>query len=559
MSVAAAGVGGDAVDVAQGKMTKLRVKPVEGNNFTSLHATTSNLTTASSRGPEKCWLRLVVWGVTLAVAQIIFGNLYMFEKEDCLDSRGTSNTLWRLPVDPSKSDVEQAPVRALEKGDSHTTPVKRYLFHEIPAEEFLPSKLKDEKIIYTTSFSEATVLAKSPHTKTRKICKETCCAETVSISLEQDDHRIINTMDGADLADVRYQKHHTRPHYEEFFALDMTEDILPCLQPGTIIQVHASRLSEFFETFRPKINVPYVLITSESDIDSLNIKSHAVRLRTDKLLLHWYGSNPLARNIPKDTQAKQKFKAIPLGLSKMHDQSRLLTRYLQFRNFTNPFSGDQKRRWTKATALLDLEWTDQNKIDTTFYDTVLVKFGINPKLPSVYKRRKPLFDTLCDKINTTAHRDTVTCSMAGFKVGQPGKLRTDVVYHAASQHLFGMSPEGAGWDCYRTYELLLLGVIPIVSARVGGTHDLYDDLPVIEVERMHQKNRSRAEYLQIMKDYIQSPKFLNANFEKGWERLFLRYWRRHTLKMANRDGEIWTDEYGREFYQAWQYSSTSEK
>ena len=533
-------------------MAKFRVKPTEQKISRSLHTTTtSNFATRICAGPEKCWLHLVVWGVTLAVAQIIFGNLHMFEQGRLDNNRGTRNTLWRLPLDPSKYDVEQAPVAA----DVHT-PAKRYLFHEIPAKEFLPSKLKDEKVLYTTSFSEATVLTKSPHIKPRKICQETCCAETVSISLEQDDHRIINTMDGSDLADLRYQRHHLQPHYEEFFASNMTEAILPCLQPGTIIQVHTLRLSEFFEKFRPKIDVPYVLITSESDLDSLKMKSHAERLRTDKFLLQWYGSNPLARNIPTDAQSKLKFTAFPLGLSKMHDQSRLLTRYLQFRNFTNPFSGNQKRRWANATALLGL---DQDKIDTTFYDTVLIKFGMNPNLPPVYKRRKTIFDTLCDKINATAHRDTVTCSMAGFKVGQPSKLRTDVVYHAASQYLFGLSPEGAGWDCYRTYELLLLGVIPIVSAREGGTHGLFDDLPVIELELMHQKNHTRSEYLQIMKDFIESPKFLNADFEKGWERLFLRYWRRHILKMAKRDGNIWTDEYGREFYQAWQYSVMSRK
>ena len=520
------------------KMAKWRMQP--GRQSRSIH---NYYATMDSGSPHKRWL--VALGVTLAVVNLFGG----------FDLQGSQDFV-ALMLDPS---VSNSTSEQMEPEDSQ---VKRILFHEIPAEEFRPSKLKHDKILYTTSFFEATVLTKSPEIKPRKICQASCCAETVSISLEQDDHHIINTVDGPDLADVLY-KNHPQPGYLEFFASELTEEILPCLQPGTIIHLTTSGdLSGFFETIRPKITVPYILITSETDLDSPIART--ARLETDNLLLQWYGSNPLARNLPNSVAAKQKFTAFPLGLSKWHDQSRLLTRYLELRNFTNPFSGDQKKRWTEATALRNLNLSataglDQVAIDNLFYDTALLKFGINPELPPVYKKRQSMFETLCDKIHANARRDNVTCSMAGYNVGNPGILRTDIVYNAASQYLFGLSPEGAGWDCYRTYELLLLGVIPIVAARGGGSHGVFDDLPVIELEMLHQKNRTRAEYLQIMQDYVQSPKFLNTDFETAWERLFLRYWRRHVLKMANRDGDIWTDAYGREFYQAWKYTSKSSK
>ena len=114
--------------------------------------------------------------------------------------------------------------------------------------------------------------------------------------------------------------------------------------------------------------------------------------------------------------------------------------------------------------------------------------------------------------------------------------------------------KGAGYDCYRTYELLLVGVIPIVPAVHGGNHGLYQDLPVFEMNDF-TKNRTRAEYLQEMRNYLQSDAFRNLDLDKGWERLFLRYWRRSILKWAKRDQFILEDPNTRyKYYQAWRYT-----
>ena len=112
-----------------------------------------------------------------------------------------------------------------------------------------------------------------------------------------------------------------------------------------------------------------------------------------------------------------------------------------------------------------------------------------------------------------------------------------------------------GWDCFRTYELLLLGVVPVVPARPGGVHGLFDDLPVLQLKDFN-KERTRAEYLQIFREYIQSPAFQNADFEAGWKRVFLGHWRRRMLHLARRDGDIIQDpKTGREYYQGWRYTT----
>jgi hypothetical protein len=107
------------------------------------------------------------------------------------------------------------------------------------------------------------------------------------------------------------------------------------------------------------------------------------------------------------------------------------------------------------------------------------------------------------------------------------------------------------WRPVATY--LTLGVVPIVQAKERGSAGLFDGLPVIEAPDLLSSNRTREDYVTIMKDCIQSPAFQNTNFD-GWERLFLKHWRRRLLKHAGRDKDIVRDEQGRECYQAWKHT-----
>jgi hypothetical protein len=62
------------------------------------------------------------------------------------------------------------------------------------------------------------------------------------------------------------------------------------------------------------------------------------------------------------------------------------------------------------------------------------------------------------------------------------------------------------WRPVATY--FTLGVVPIVQAK--------DGLPVIEAPDLLSSNRTREDYVTIMKDCVQSPAFQNTNFD-GWE------------------------------------------
>jgi hypothetical protein len=58
---------------------------------------------------------------------------------------------------------------------------------------------------------------------------------------------------------------------------------------------------------------------------------------------------------------------------------------------------------------------------------------------------------------------------------------------------FVLSPPGRGWDCYRTYEAILAGAIPIVR-REGLASKVVEGLPVLMVDDWAEVTPSRLDY-----------------------------------------------------------------
>jgi len=80
------------------------------------------------------------------------------------------------------------------------------------------------------------------------------------------------------------------------------------------------------------------------------------------------------------------------------------------------------------------------------------------------------------------------------------------------QSQFVLSPLGAGFDCHRTWEALLLGCIPIVKA--AKMNDLFEGLPVVAVNHWQEINPT---FLENTAQEIVRKTF---NLEK----LSMRYW-----------------------------------
>lgn len=78
--------------------------------------------------------------------------------------------------------------------------------------------------------------------------------------------------------------------------------------------------------------------------------------------------------------------------------------------------------------------------------------------------------------------------------------------------VFVLSPRGGGYDCHRTWEALLLGSIPIVKS--SGLDSVFEGLPVLLV----------SDWADVTEELLRSTvqEFSNRTFD--WDRLTLKYW-----------------------------------
>lgn len=106
-----------------------------------------------------------------------------------------------------------------------------------------------------------------------------------------------------------------------------------------------------------------------------------------------------------------------------------------------------------------------------------------------------------------------------------------------------------GLDCYRTYELYFLGVIPIVFYRKEH-EELFRGLPILQLETW---DLTQAELVGRMRAYVSSSEFLETSFD-GWDRLFLQYWRTQVLNETGRLDDTVSDDAGNLYYKSWTYT-----
>lgn len=393
-----------------------------------------------------------------------------------------------------------------------------------------------------TSYSRSrTIVDDDAHQQT--ICQATCCAKQVLYSMGHEERQLLNTMDGLDLADVmlRHKPFPPGAKHLEFAGALFHPDLLPCVQPGTIFHLNNKFyiLDYFWKHVRPKLKVPFVLITSDSDRDSpLKYQRQDFgHYLNDTLLLKWYGTNP---TLLRDQVQTNKFEPMMLGLSKKYPQSKYLEAYLAMNRFGNPFAA--------AAAAAS---TNRKRIgkDTTIdlARNVFVNFGTKRGDRLVTHR------DLCVAIRN-ASSFSYYSSRFDLRCNKTARVSPHQIYQQASQFQFGISPPGLGWDCFRTYELLYLGVIPVIELRHPQGPRLFQGLPVVHVPRTKRKKAlaDNDDILAAMQDFVQQQDNLSA---PGWNRLFLAHWRRKIFKDAGRPTIHHND--GNEYYVGWKYELTS--
>ena len=223
----------------------------------------------------------------------------------------------------------------------------------------------------------------------------------------------------------------------------------------------------FFATLYKKIECPFVMITSGESRDKVE-KRHMAYLDT-KNIIAWFSVHPSCVTHPK-------FYPIPLGIfqDKKYYRSR--------KSLTHAFAG---LRSTPKTELLYMNFGDLK--------------GKKPERADV----QALF------------------KRAGYCYTVEKRLPFLEYMNEMAKFKFTLSPPGYGPDCYRTWEALLVGSIPIVKS--SHLDSLFKGLPVLIVD----------DWSAITEEFLEHSYKRLCSKKSSIAPLFIEYWAQKIHKVKN--------------------------
>ncbi len=240
------------------------------------------------------------------------------------------------------------------------------------------------------------------------------------------------------------------------------------LKKNNSIFVSLNEMGTFLRKILPKINVPFVLVTGDSDYSSSNFED----VLNNKYLIHWFAQN--------NTLYHEKITSLPLGL----DFHSLLS---------GKCFGEESMSATKQEGKLEKVRSLEGERE--------VKIFANFHLSYTSDRRKELYPLLKDN---------------PIMYFQKKKMPRTMMWKFQKQFAFNFSPMGNGLDCIRTWESLALGQIPVIERTNTALDEMYSEFPIVVIDDVSEINERN-----IRKWYKKYSVMFNNKLE---EKLTNRYW-----------------------------------
>ena len=233
-------------------------------------------------------------------------------------------------------------------------------------------------------------------------------------------------------------------------------------EAGDIIHVKAELLRAFLEHVFPRVRVPIVLVTGDSDYAP--VSKHQDILQ-DERIVHWFAQNCDA------PFRHRKLTPIPIGIdnpiyTKPEKRIGFLFDILAGKSRFDPTlsrndMGDQTHLQSVAKQIARAVGEKPAKALCTFH--------MNQKLV-------PNFQNIPDRLEAyQVLRSSPDCHFVARRLPQ------DECWRLHADFAFEISPRGNGLDCFRTWEALVLDTIPIV--KTTPLDPLFEDenFPVVVV------------------------------------------------------------------------------
>lgn len=283
----------------------------------------------------------------------------------------------------------------------------------------------------------------------------------------------------------------TLPKAEGFNFRMWDRRYIPCLTDGIAIYVESSDARRWFESEHPLFKQKYVLVTGDSDTGAGSIADALAQVK-DKRILHWFSHNcDFPANHPMFQNGL--LTCYPIGLSQWMVSGKYQTDVIDHFHRLHPqipVNGWQNFKLLESAGLK----TSPKLVIGTF----------NPSTNRGV--REPIRDRV------------VSGDWKQFADFVNGKSVEDL-YETIATYKFGLSPFGNGVDCYRTYELLFLGVIPIVKD--SALNAAYHGLPVLILESWDKLTPELLE--STWSDFTSRSFDSSVLYQAYWESRFASY------------------------------------
>lgn len=257
----------------------------------------------------------------------------------------------------------------------------------------------------------------------------------------------------------------------------------------SILHVCPQALPEFVKLILPHIQVPFKLLTNNSDstIPDDFLKEAEILLN-HPLLEKWFAQNCVGTH--------EKFVKIPIGLDyhSMRPSGKKLMIWEQPEKCK--FGWGLCKHPTEQERELEL----LKQISKPFWDRQV----------NAYANFQFQMWTRYGKIDRVDALNKISKELVFF---EPQKTTRDICWNNMIQYAFVLSPQGNGMDCHRTWEALCLGCIPIV--KTSGLDSLFDDLPIWIIQDWSEVT------ITNMKQTIETFKQKIFRYEK----LTLQFWK----------------------------------
>lgn len=269
------------------------------------------------------------------------------------------------------------------------------------------------------------------------------------------------------------------------------------IHPNAILHVCPQALPSFVNKVLPFIELPFKLLTNNSDCTLPDdYQSESDIILNNPLLTTWFSQNCIGTH--------PKLVRIPIGLD-----------YHSMR----PNPGERKRMaWESKN---NHEWGTKKHPTEQELDLITLKNSSKPYIEREIRAYANFQFTIWTRYGKIDRKDAIEKISKDLVFYQPYKATRDVCWKNMVRCAFVVSPQGNGLDCHRTWEALALGCIPIV--KTSGLDPLFDDLPVWIVE----------DWSEVTKENMHSKLFEFSVRDFNYEKLTLAYWRNILSQSTN--------------------------